>query len=89
MSERFAHGKNLSVSSPTLPSFPSEVCCPYGGSEWGCPTGSCSTGSGRGKHIEESRIPARAALEHCKGDKGVLSPGQELSVSCKKECQSR
>lgn len=28
LSERFAHGKNLGVSSPMLPPFPSKVCCP-------------------------------------------------------------
>lgn len=74
-----------------LPSFPSEVSRPQGGSKWGSPTGSCSAGSGRGEHIRSqgSQPRQRPALEHCRGDKGVLSPGQELSVSCKKECQSR
>lgn len=75
MSRRFAHGGNLGVGSPTLPSFPSEVCCPQAGGEWRSPTGSCSAGSARGKHIRSrGSQPRQGPAGALRGGHGGAQP---------------
>lgn len=37
----------------------------------------------------EDPSQGRGQPEHCGGYTGVLSPGQDSSVSCKQKCQSR
>lgn len=90
------------MSSPTLYSSPTKVCCPWGGGGGESPAGSHPTGLTGGKHggSRGARLrwgPAGAAGrrrgsgrgEHCVGDMRVLGPGWDSSVGSKRGRQNR